>query len=348
MLWESTDPRSALRERFGLDSFDDAVSWLTEAVARSWAIDVHACERILISDRNAIAWVSTDRGALVVKWSCAEDQFVRLAAIAELLGALDRQGVPVAPPLASVDGRYRLIVGSGSLPLSMTVLPQIAGELLDTADEAAVRAAGACLASLHGALAIHRDSRLVEGTRYRHVDLRQRIESWLESGDAGTAPAASARLREQLASLPPIDSEPQLIHNDYRASNILTGRTETGRSPTGGPEPGGPPTGGPETGGAQTGDPQTGGTEIRAVVDFDEVARDHRVSDLANSFVLLGTHFTDWQPTPASVRATFLEGYQSVRPLTELEHQWLQALVLWRGITAIPAGEDPAGWADAL
>ncbi|MEI8409928.1 MULTISPECIES: phosphotransferase [unclassified Kribbella] len=134
--------------------------------------------------------------------------------------------------------------------------PLIDGDLLDTTDETAVRRAGACLASLHGALAIHKD---------------------------------------------------------YRASNVLTADSE-----------------------------------ILAVIDFDSVVRDYCVSDLANSFVRLGTRFTNWQPTPASVRHTLLEGYQSVRSLTLLERQWLQALVLWQGIAAIPPGDDPAGWARAL
>lgn len=195
----------------------------------------------------------------------------------------------------------------------MTVQPQIDGDLLDTTDEAAVRQAGACLAILHGALAIHRDSRLIEVAPGQSLDLRQRIETWLEFEDAGTAPTASGKLRDQIASLPQIDSEPQLIHNDYRASNVLTA-----------------------------------GSEILAVIDFDGVAWDYCINDLANAFVLLSTRFTNWQPTPASVRDTLLEGYQSVRSLTRLEHQWLQALVLWRGIKAIPAGDDPAGWKNAL
>jgi Ser/Thr protein kinase RdoA (MazF antagonist) len=313
MLWESTEPRKALQERFGLDSFDDAVNWLTKGLAQAWAIDVEACDRIVISDNNAIAWVRTNQGALVAKWSRAQSQFVRFTAIADLLQALHEQGVPVAPPLTSVDAQRRVIIDSGSSPLSMTVQPQIDGELLDTTDESAVRQAGACLATLHSALAIHRDSRLIDVEPARSSDLRQRIETWLELHDAGKAPTASARLRSQIASLPQIDTEPQLIHNDYRASNILTADSE-----------------------------------ILAVIDFDEVAWDYCINDLANAFVLLGTHFTNWQPTPASVRDTLLEGYQSVRSLTRLEHLWLQALVLWRGITAIPAGDDPAGWADAL
>jgi homoserine kinase type II len=311
MLWESTEPRSALQERFGLDGFDETGSWLTKVLAESWAIDVQGCDRIIISGDNAIAWVRTNRGALVAKWSRAQDQFAKFAATADLIHALHRQGVPVAPPVASVDGQRRVIMDS----LSITVQPRIDGELLDTTTDAAVRRAGACLARLHGALATQRDSRLTGLGRHTggSLDLRRRIETWLQQEDTGMAPAASARLRDQLGSLPEIDSEQQLIHNDYRASNILTS-----------------------------------GSEIIAVLDFDEVALDYCVSDLANAFVLLGTRFTNWQPTPARVRDALLNGYESVRSLTRLEHQWLHALALLRGIQAIPPGDDPAGWASAL
>lgn len=313
MLWEWTEPQSALQERFGLGSFEEAVGWLAKGLARAWAIDVEACDRIIISGDNAIAWVRTNQGALVAKWSRAQDEFVRFTAIADLLQGLHQQGVRVAPPLMSVDAQRRVIINSGSMPLSMTVQPQIDGDLLDTTDETAVRQAGACLASLHGALGMHGDSRLIEAEPSRYLDLRQRIERWLELEDAGRAPTASARLRAQVASLPQIDTEPQLIHNDYRASNILTS-----------------------------------GSEILAVIDFDEVAWDYCISDLANAFVKLGTYFRKWQPTPASVRDTFLEGYESVRSLTLLEHQWLPVLALWGGIRVIPAGHDPAGWANAV
>jgi hypothetical protein len=162
----------------------------------------------------------------VAKWSRAQDQFVRLTAIADLLQALHKQGVPVAPPLTSVDAQHRVTIDSGSSPLSMTVQPQIDGDLLDTTNETAVRQAGACLATLHLALAIHRDSRLSEVEPRQSLDLCQRIETWLELEDAGTAPTASATLRDQIASLPQIDSEPQLIQNDYRASNVLMADSE--------------------------------------------------------------------------------------------------------------------------
>jgi len=319
MLWESVEPRGALRERFGLDSFDEASSWLTKVLSEVWAVEAVACERIIISGDNAIAWVRTDQAVLtdqeglVVKWSRAQEQFDKFAATAELIDALHGQGVPVAPPRASVDGELRVIVDSGPWPLSMTVQPAIEADLLDTTDETAVRAAGACLATLHEALATHQDSRLT-GRAWAAPEQEQslhRMETWLESHDAGLAPAASERLREHLTSLPPIDVEPQLIHNDYRASNVLTK-----------------------------------GSEVVAVLDFDEVGRDYCISDLANPF--FGTHFTKWQPTPASVREVLLEGYQSVRPLGRIERQWLEVLVLWRGIQAIPPGDDPAGWANAV
>lgn len=312
MLWEPTEPGQALRDRFGHDGFDDAAAWLTKVLLRSWAIDVRACDRIVISDRNALAWVRTDRGALVAKWSRAEDQFDRLAAVADLLPVLHDRGVPVALPLASIDARPRVVVDSGSSPMSMTVQSEVDGQLLDVVDEAAVRRAGACLATLHRSLAGHEDDRLTGPAPGRPLDLGRRIGTWLEQADPGRAPAASARLREQIASLPPIDREPQLIHTDYRASNVITA-----------------------------------GSEVVAVIDFDGVAWDHCVSDLAFAFVYLGTHFTDWRPTPPKVREALLEGYQSVRPLSGLELRWLDALVLSLAIGAIPAGDDPAGWAAA-
>lgn len=311
MLWESTEPQSALKNRFGLGSFDEAAGWLTKVLAEAWAIEVKACERIIISDHNAIAWISTDRGALVAKWSRDEDQFAKFAGTADLLDALHKEGLPVAPPLAATDGRHRVVIDSSSV----TVQPHIDGNLLDITADTAVRRAGASLARLHRALATQKDSRLTRLGRHTGgtLDLRRRIETWLQHEDTGRAPEASTRLRDQIASLPPIDSQPQLIHNDYRASNVVTC-----------------------------------GTEVIAVLDFDEVALDYCVTDLANAFVLLGTRFTNWQPTPPSVREAFLHGYESVRPLTRLERQWLHALALWRGITAIPPGDDPAGWARAV
>jgi len=99
------------------------------------------------------------------------------------------------------------------------------------------------------------------------------------------APTASARLRDQISSLPTIDSQQQLIHHDYRASNILTADSE-----------------------------------ILAVIDFDGVAWDYCINDIANAFVRLGTHFTKLAAHADKCSRRLLEGYRSVRSLTRLEH----------------------------
>lgn len=313
MLWESTDAPSALRDRFGFDSLEDAGRWLTETLATTWAMETFGCERIVISDHNAIAWVHTDQGAFVAKWSRAKDRFSKFAAIAELIDALGRRGLPVAAPLASVDGRRSVIVRPGSAPLSMTVQPRMPGKHLDTYDGGGVHAAGACLASLHRAMAEDRDTVLISSARLPALDLHARIQTWLDVEDARIVPTASERLRSQLTAVEAIDTEPQLVHNNYRAANILARDSR-----------------------------------ITAVLDFDDIAWDHRVCDIAHACVYLTTLFTNWRPTPPCTRQTFLDGYQSVRSLTGPEQDWLEVLVLWDGIRAIPGGPDRAAWASAL
>ncbi len=66
--------------------------------------------------RKGLAWTPFIRGDNAIAW-----RFVKLAATADLVQALHKQSVPVAPPLASVDGQHRVIIGS----LSVTVQPQI-------------------------------------------------------------------------------------------------------------------------------------------------------------------------------------------------------------------------------
>nr|WP_240977563.1 phosphotransferase [Planctomonas sp. JC2975] len=318
MLWEQTDPRNALRERFGFERYEDAVSWLGEELARSWALDVVACDRILISAHNAIAWVRTANQHLVVKWSHASPLFPRFSAVSDLVGRLHDAGLPVVPQVASVNGESRVVVRPRGVQLSMAVQRSVEADHLDVVDDEAVGNAGAVLARLHRALAACPDDRLDHnpqrnGETAPPADLRARMTRWLDEDDAGRAPDASARLRVDLESLRPIGVPQQLVHGDYRSGNILTA-----------------------------------GSEVVAVLDFDEVSLDHRINDIANSLVLLGTRFTQWRPTPREVRDVFLAGYQSVQPLTADERRWLDAVVLWRGILAIPAGEDPFGWAEAL
>jgi len=71
MLWETHDPHGVLEERFGFAGAVAAGSWVAATVHKHWGIRVDSCERIVISDRNALAWVTTPSGQLLAKWSVA-------------------------------------------------------------------------------------------------------------------------------------------------------------------------------------------------------------------------------------------------------------------------------------
>lgn len=194
MLWERVEAEPALRERFGFGGFDEAGDWVGERLREVWGIEVARCARLVISGPNAIVWVDSDRGPLVVKWSLMRELFGQLEATTRLLRAMDERGVPVAAPVRALDGRDRVVLDGPIGELSLAVLPEVSGDWLDVGDDDAVRAAGACLAELHNALSQYDDERL---------------------GDAGRASAVPP-------GLPPLDEPKQLLHTDYRAANILT------------------------------------------------------------------------------------------------------------------------------
>jgi Ser/Thr protein kinase RdoA (MazF antagonist) len=309
LLWESADARTALRERFGFEDLESATDWLAAALRERWGFAVHACRRLTISDHNAIAWVRTDRGDLVVKWSREDRLFSRLEATTSLLLTLAEQGVPVAAPVPAGDGTVRPVVDGPAGPLSVAVLPEIAGTWLDVVDLDAVRTVGAGLAHLHEVLGGLEVPSLAGPTPRPP---RERMRGWLETHDQGRAPAASARLAALVQDLPELTDTPQLVHGDVRAANLLM---------------------------------RDG--QLAAVLDLDEVRIDHRVAELAQTSVLLGTLFRDWRPTPAPARRALREGYESVHPLGEAEAGWLEALSLWIGLASIPA-EHAAPWVAAI
>ncbi|GAB2482048.1 phosphotransferase [Promicromonospora xylanilytica] len=324
MLWEPVVPEAALRERFGFDDLAAAHGWVAKALDAAWAITVDACPRMVISDQNAIVWARSDRGDLVVKWSRARERFESLDASTRLLRGLADRGIPVAAPLATTAGLDRVLLDGPSGELSVTVLPELSGDWLDVTDRAAVRSAGACLAELHLALgSLGADGAFEAGPREpapagdstapEAGRLRQTISDWLTTRDHRLAPEASRRLRDLLSEAPELDDEPQLVHNDFRAANILT-RDST----------------------------------VVGVLDLDEVRVEHRVHDLAKAGVYLGTRFTDWRPTSGGVRQALRAGYESVRPLSPAEARWFEILVVWQGLHAIPGKDDPAGWASAV
>jgi homoserine kinase type II len=154
MLWEAHDPHHALDGRFGFGDGESAGRWVAATLDEYWGVRIDSCERIVISDRNALAWVGTASGRLLAKWSVWHERFPRLLEMARLTRWLDGRGLPVSAPVPALDGRVQVEVDG----VSMGLQHQIEGDLLDTADPDQVRAAGAVLARLQDALAAYPDA----------------------------------------------------------------------------------------------------------------------------------------------------------------------------------------------
>jgi homoserine kinase type II len=308
MLWETHDPHGVLEERFG---FGDAVSagrWVAATVHEHWGIRIDSCERIVMSDRNALAWVTTPSGDLLTKWSIAPVRFPRLLQIAQLTNWLDGNGLPVSAAVPSTDGRLQVEIEGVSMCLQRVVQ----GELLDVEDPDQVRAAGAILARLHHALAGYPGTGQIVPPEGLPEPLPARITGWLGTAGEHVPEAGRDTLRRLVEDAPADLLATQLVHGDFRSSNILCT-----------------------------------GAKIAAVIDFEEVRLDHCIDELARSAVMLGTRFRDWGPVSAEVRAMFLSGYESVRRLTAVEASWWDILVLWYALVLLPPGDDPTGWGSA-
>ncbi len=305
MLWEAHDPHGALEQRFGFREALSAGHWVAATVHEQWGIRIDSCERIVISERNALAWVTIPDGRLLAKWSVAQERFPRLSQIARLTHWLDGKGLPVSAPVQSLDGRLQVEVDEVSISLQRV----IQGDLLDVDDAEQVRAAGAILARLHHGLAAYPDADRVVPPEERPQPLAARVTDWLDSASDHVPEAARGALRALVADAPAGEPVTQLIHGDFRSSNVLCT-----------------------------------GPRITAVIDFEEARLGHCIEELARSAVMLGTRFRDWGPVSAEVRAMFLSGYQSVRRLTPYEASWWDVLVLWHALALVPPGDDPTGW----
>lgn len=308
MLWEDHDPADALATRFGFGDGAAAGRWVLSTLGALWGLRVDSCERIVMSDCNALAWVRTPHGRVLAKWSVAPERFPRLAELARLMTWLDSEGLPVSAPMAALDGRLQVEVDGVSLSLQR----EVAGELLDTASPHQVRAAGRVLARLHDALARYADADLERELATTSLSLAAQVTGWLEDSASHVPPAARAILQRLIAGMPGDRLPRQLVHGDFRSANVLCA-----------------------------------GADVAAVIDFEEARLDHRVSEVARSAVLLGTRFHQWGPTPSEVRTTFLAGYASECRPTPLEARWCDVLVLWYSLAMIPPGEDPTGWESA-
>jgi len=306
MLWETDDPAAALSDRFGFDDAAAAGQWVATALSDVWGIAVDSCDRIVMSDHNALAWTRSDGNGYILKWSVVPERFSRLASVAELTAWLGGGGVPVSAPVAALDGRVH-VERDG---VSMGLQHHVAGHLLDVTRELEVRAAGSSLARLHDALAhyllVEQISQNTSGQR----QIETRIVAWLDSERSRSVPGLAKReLRRRAAQRSAGALTAQLVHGDFRSANLLV---DQGR--------------------------------VVAIIDFEEARQDVPVVELAHAAVLLGTRFREWAPVSSEVRRWFLAGYQSVRPLDELELEWWDTLVLWFSLMFIPTGEDPMGW----
>jgi homoserine kinase type II len=305
MLWEAHDPRQALDGRFGFSDGQAAGGWVAAMLDEHWGVRIDSCERIVMSAGNALAWVGTPSGRLLAKWSVVLDRFPRLAETARLTSWLHGRGLPVSAPLPARDGCLQVEVGR----VSMGLQREIVGDLLDTTDVDQVRAAGAVLARLQDALAAYPRADQMPEPAVPSKPLKARIIDWLDSRADHPPVAARDTLRGLVTSAPPDRLSRQLVHFDFRSANILWHRGV-----------------------------------VAAILDFEEAQHEHRVVELARAAILLGTRYRNWGPVPADVHAEFLTGYQSERPLTPTEADWLDILLLWQALTMVPPGDDPTGW----
>lgn len=307
MLWESDDAATVLRDRFGFVDDGAVHEWLT-TVGRRWDVEILACRRIVMSDHNALAWLTTSAGDLLAKWSVAAERFERLSEIADLTWWLGEQGAPVSAPIRTTAGSTSERVDGALVTLQRVIV----GEHLDVANPAQVEAAGAVLARLHDDLArCPRAERLRQQSPVTGATLVERVTSWLDVDRPHIPGNLRSHLRGLLRAVPDEPLPTQLVHGDYRAANILCADNQ-----------------------------------VAAVIDLEEARFDQPVAELARSAVMLGTLFRDWGPVSPRVRKDFLAGYESHRSLSEAERCWWDALVGWYSLGMIPPdpAHDTTGW----
>lgn len=309
MLWEQDEPDGVLRDRFGLADLDAASAWVSGMLERHWGIAVAACDRIVMSDRNALAWVRSAAGEhLLLKWSVAPERFARLGSVAALAAWLGARGLPVSAPVPARDGRVQVEDDGVSAGLQRVV----SGTWLDVDDLRQVRSAGSALARLHAAMRSWPERAHVEATLGRPASASSQIAAWIAADPTALTPHSRTVLKDLLDAAPPEPDERQVVHGDFRAANVLMA-----------------------------------GDEVTGVLDLEEIRVDSTVGELARSAVLLGTMFREWAPVSTAVHGALLEGYQTVRGLTEAELAWWRIQVLWYALALVPPGDDPHGWGAA-
>src|SRR5207248_7577628 len=103
------------------------VDWLTGAISTHWGIEVVSCGRVLMSARNALAWIDSGDGWLIAKWSVARPLFKQLGEVARLTAWLAQHGLPVVAQLPSRKGDLQVRTDTVSIGLQ----PVIDAPMLD-------------------------------------------------------------------------------------------------------------------------------------------------------------------------------------------------------------------------
>lgn len=312
MLWEASDAQAALTRRFGFASAAETSSWLVTTLASNYGIAVQTVERLTISSYNLLAWLTTADGPLLAKCCAYPPAHPQLVKLAGLLVWLAQAGLPVSPPLATKAAERQILCDQRSLGVQRL----IPGDLLNPAQPEQAHGAGVMLARLHDLLAAYpQASDFVLDTA--RPPLAAQLQAWLAKTGAALLDPAQVTGRDVLsqaaaqAELPALDR--QLVHQDYRAANLLWHEGQ-----------------------------------LAAVLDFEELGWGYRVNDLAWATVHLGTRYHNWGPVAWTVQQTFLTGYQSVQPLTAAEQRWLPRLLLWHSLhlTATTTGSSTTGMGD--
>jgi len=151
MLWEEEDSAEALASRFGFAKSRSVVEWMRNVMWQAWEIAIDDCDRLIISDGNLLAWISSNNTRLIMKWSVVSKRFQRLADTTSLIMWLHDHSIPVAAPIPARDGQLRVQRDD----VSIGVFPVVEGDLLDIDDPIQVAAAGKMLAILHETMAAY-------------------------------------------------------------------------------------------------------------------------------------------------------------------------------------------------
>lgn len=316
LLWEKGDPTQALKRRFRFADGPVAAQWLCNALQQLYGIDQATVTRLVISAANLLAWVQSPIGPLLIKACANPFQHARLRNQGALVTWLAQQGLPVSAPLSAHEGEWQIRHGH----LSLGVQRLVEGELLNPEEPTQAIQAGKVLAQLHQALARYPESEMFGATKPPSLpssiqkwlakhrmdprgrlgiwDLPSLIRSWFTRRTASFVDerlqAAAQQLKAQLTSQVWPEIPKQLVHQDYRAANLLWQDER-----------------------------------INAVLDFEETDWGYRVNDLAWATVHLGTRYHHWGPVSAAAEEHFLTAYAMVWPLSPAEQAWWPLLLRW-------------------